>query len=148
MFSTFKKTVKLALSALALLALFAAAQPATASAGASPVGLTDYGKLVQQHPDTAQAEEAFKGATKQAQDDFNAKAAALSPADKQAAYQQTQRALQEKRQELFKPIFVKIDAAVKEVVEAKGLTVVLDKSVIVYGGQDITADVLKKITGK
>jgi len=28
------------------------------------------------------------------------------------------------------------------------LTVVVDKSVIAYGGQDITDDVMKKITGK
>jgi hypothetical protein len=41
-----------------------------------------------------------------------------------------------------------INAAVKMVADAKGLTIVVDKNTAVYGGQDITDDVLKKITGK
>ena len=39
-------------------------------------------------------------------------------------------------------------AAIKQVADAKGLSVVLSKDVTIYGGQDITAEVGKKITGQ
>ncbi|WP_407635975.1 hypothetical protein [Propionispira raffinosivorans] len=42
----------------------------------------------------------------------------------------------------------KVNVAVKEVADSKGLAIVVDKSVTIYGGQDITDDVLKKITDK
>lgn len=42
----------------------------------------------------------------------------------------------------------KVMAAVKSVAEAKGLTIIVDKGSVVYGGQDITDDVMKVITGK
>lgn len=56
--------------------------------------------------------------------------------------------VEQKRQELLKPIMDKINAAIKEVADAKGLSVVIGKNVVIYGGVDITQDVLAKITGK
>ena len=38
-----------------------------------------------------------------------------------------------------------MEEAVKSVADAKGLTVVIDKNAVVYGGTDITQDVVKKI---
>ena len=52
--------------------------------------------------------------------------------------------LQQKEQDLLAAIQKKLDDAVKQVAEAKGLSVVLDKNAVVYGGQDITDDVMKK----
>lgn len=52
-----------------------------------------------------------------------------------------------KEQELRAPILRKIEAAVKAVADKKGLVVVLDANHIVYGGQDITDDVIKKLGG-
>ena len=40
-------------------------------------------------------------------------------------------------------LFDKINAAVKKVADAKGLTIVVEKSNVVYGGQDITDEVIK-----
>ena len=41
-----------------------------------------------------------------------------------------------------------IDAAVKKIADNKGLAVVIAKDAVVYGGQDITDDVVKEITKK
>ena len=76
---------------------------------------------------------------------FQADTAKMSDEDKAKAMQQAQQELQQKEQALTSAIQAKIDVVVKEVADAKGLSVVLDKNVVVYGGQDITDDVLKKL---
>ena len=53
--------------------------------------------------------------------------------------------LQKKEQTLLTGIQGKVDEAVKQTAEAKGLSVVLAKEAVVYGGQDITDDVIKKL---
>ncbi|MBU2703247.1 outer membrane protein [Sporomusaceae bacterium BoRhaA] len=147
MFTKQLKTIFL--SAFVLFSILAFTNPTTTyAADASQVGVVNYQQLINQHPDMAQANETYKAAVKQAQDDFNAKSANMNDQDKKALSQQLQQGLQQKQQELINAIRDKVNAAIKAVAEDKGLTVVVDKSVIAYGGQDITDDVLKKITGK
>lgn len=137
------------LAVFVLFNIVAFIQPTTTyAADASTVGVVNYQFLINQHPDMAQANETYKAAVKQAQDDFNAKSLTMNDNDKKALSQQLQQGLQQKQQELLNAIHDKVNAAIKAVAEDKGLTVVVDKSVIAYGGQDITDDVLKKITGK
>jgi outer membrane protein len=145
----FNKQIKTILfSAFILFTVLAFINPNITYAAASPVGVVNYQLLINQHPDMAQANETYKTAIKQAQDDFNAKSANMNDNDKKALSQQLEQGLQQKQQELINAIRDKVNAAIKVVAEDKGLTVVVDKSVIAYGGQDITDDVLKKITGK
>lgn len=119
-----------------------------ASGASSAVGIVNYQLLVSQHPDMAVAEQTMNAAVAQAKSDFDAKSVNMSDQEKQAYYQQLQQELQQKNQDLLVPINDKVMAAVKSVAEAKGLTVVLDKSSAVYGGQDITDDVMKVTAGK
>lgn len=121
----------------------------TYAAPTSNIGVVNYQMLVSQHPDAAAAQETMKNEVAQAQKDFDAKAPTLaSDKEKQEYFMQLQQRLNQKNQELLGAINDKVTAAVKTVAEAKGLTVVVDKSAVVYGGQDITDDVMKKITGK
>ena len=46
----------------------------------------------------------------------------------------------------MEPVNKQIEDAVKAVAEAKGLSVVLHKETVVYGGTDITQDVIKKLS--
>ena len=43
------------------------------------------------------------------------------------------------------PVLKKIEAAIKKVADKKGLSVVVEKSTVVYGGVDITDDVAKSM---
>ncbi|MFQ3549273.1 MAG: OmpH family outer membrane protein [Armatimonadota bacterium] len=52
---------------------------------------------------------------------------------------------QAKVKELDQKALADIDAAVKEVAQAKGLSVVLAKAAVYYGGVDITQDVIQKL---
>jgi len=143
-----KQVKNIFVAAFLLFTIVAVTQPATTYAATSPVGVVNYQQLVNQHPDMAGANETYKAALKQAQDNFNAKSATMSDDDKKALSQQLDQGLQQKKQELLGAIRDKINIAIKEVADSKGLTIVVDKSVTVYGGQDITDDVMKKITGK
>jgi outer membrane protein len=146
-----KKTIKKSVLLLAMLAALILMQTTTtyaAPATTAAVGVVNYQQLIQQHPDTPQAQAAYEAAVKQAQDDFTAKSANMNDTEKKAYFQQLQQGIQQKQQDLVNAIRDKINAVIKIVADAKGLTVVVDKTAVVYGGVDITDDVQKKITGK
>ena len=56
---------------------------------------------------------------------------------------QLQHNLGNKQQALIEPIYQKVEDAIKAVADKKGLSVVVDKNQVVYGGQDITQEVAK-----
>ena len=128
------------------LALSQTAGISTASAASSSnVGVVDFSqfstlKIVTDSQDQMQEK------VKEAQADFEAKAAPMSDAEKQQYYQQTMERLQKEQEDMMAPIQKQIDEAVKAVAEAQGLTVVLRKEGVVYGGKDITQDVVKKLS--
>ena len=64
---------------------------------------------------------------------------------KQQLFQKMQGELATKRQEIFKGIKDKVDNAVSDVAKTKGLSLVVDKSVVLYGGTDITDQVAKEL---
>ena len=146
------KTVALAIAAAFLFGVAGLAVTQTthvaSAAAASNVGVVNYQVLVQQHPDMAKVQSTMQTESEAAKKDFDAKAASLGDKEKQEYYMQLQQRLQLKNQELMVPIFNKVDAVIKEVADAKGLAVVVDKGAVIYGGADITDECQKKITGK
>ena len=150
-----KKNVKTVALAIAAAFLFGVAGLAVSQtthvASASPasnVGVVNYQMVVQQHPDLAKVQTTMQAESEAAKKEFDAKAASLGDKEKQEYYMQLQQRLQLKNQELMVPLFSKVDAVIKEVADAKGLSVVVDKGAVIYGGQDITDDCVKKVTGK
>jgi outer membrane protein len=85
-------------------------------------------------------------AVQEAQKEFEEKSANMNDNEKRDYYTQTQQRLQQKNQELMEPITKNVEESVKKVAEQKGLSVVLDKGAVVYGGVDITQDVLKQVS--
>ena len=116
------------------------------AAGSSNVGVVDYRQIMSQHPDLQNANSQMQQAVTDAQKEFEEKSAGMGDQEKSDYYQQTQQRLQQKQQELLEPIQKSVEDGVKSVADAKGLSVVLDKSTVVYGGQDITQDVIKKLS--
>lgn len=115
-----------------------------AAAAPANAGVVDYELLVTEHPDTPKANEALKAETEAAKKEFESKSAGLSDKDKQELDRQLWLRVEGKRRELLGAVMEKVNAAIKAVADTKGLSVVLDKSVVIYGGQDITAEVGKK----
>lgn len=119
-----------------------------AASSSSNIGVVNNQLLVSQHPDMAKAQQAMQAEVENAKKDFEAKSATMNDKEKQDYYAQIQQRLSLKQQELIAPVLDKVNAAIKAVADAKGLSVVMDAGNVVYGGQDITEEVGKKITGK
>ena len=148
------KSVAIAVAALFVLGVFGIAisqrgnQSVASAAVPSNIGVVNYQMLIQQHPELAKVQSTMQSESEIAKKDFDAKSASMGDKEKQEYFAQLQQRLQLKQQELMVPIFNKVDAAIKDVSDSKGLAIVIDKGGVVYGGQDITDDVLKKLTGK
>ena len=150
-----KKNAKIVALAIAAAFLFGVAGIAVSqttnvasAAAASNVGVVNYQMVVQQHPELAKVQATMTTESEAAKKEFDAKAASLGDKEKQEYYMQLQQRLQLKNQELMVPLFSKVDAVIKEISDAKGLAVVVDKGAVIYGGTDITDECVKKVTGK
>lgn len=116
------------------------------AAGNSAVGVVDRDQVLTQHPKAADVDNQMRAAINEVQKDFEEKSAGMNDQEKQDYYRQCQQRLEQKRVELSDPILKSIDDAIKSVADAKGISVVIDKVVVVYGGTDITQDVIKKLS--
>jgi outer membrane protein len=79
----------------------------------------------------SQLEAQFNGQVKRARSD----------ADKQQIAMQFQQQLNDKQREIVGPLFQRATYAIAAVSASRNLTVIVDKRVVIYGGQDITKDV-------
>ena len=131
-----------------MLCLSLTGMAAAAPADNFPVGIVDFLYLINNHPDTAAANAALKSETEQIRKEFETKSAGMNDKDKLALDQQLGQKIEQKRQELLKPIAESIGAAMKVVAADKGLAMVVHKNSVALGGQDITADVLAKLAKK
>jgi len=138
----------IALFSVLIIAAAIGVTPVQAAPAASAVGYVDFIYLVDHHPDTPKANETLKAEQQAVQKEFAEKSAGLSDKEKQELDRQLSQRLEQKRLELLKPISDKVGAAVREVMDAKALSIVIGKREVVCGGVDITHDVLAKITGK
>ena len=127
------------------LALTQSGTGVASAASSSNVGVVDYRKFTTLKIYT-DAEAEMQKAVQQAQQEFNEKSANMSDQEKQAYYQQTMERLQQQNTDLMEPVQKQVEDAVKAIAEAKGLSVVLNKDTVVYGGTDITQDVIKKLS--
>lgn len=136
---------------LALLCLLAGTYGTAGAASApaaGPVGYVDFLYLINQHPETMQANAMLKTEQEAAKQEFESKAAGLGDKEKQELDRQLSLRVEQKRQDLLQPISAKVVAATNEVAKEKGLAIVISKQGVICAGVDITADVLKKVTGK
>lgn len=114
------------------------------AAPASNVGVVDYQQFATLKIVT-DVEEQMQKEAQAAQEKFNAETANMNDQQKQEYYQQTMQRLQQQHTDLMDPVRKQIEDAVKQVADAQGLSVVIQKDAVVYGGKDITQDVIKKL---
>ena len=145
---TTKKTSLSILFTAMLLILSVFAAPAQAASAPAAAGVVNFNYLIDHHPDTAAANQALQVEKDNLQKEFTAKSATLSDNEKHDLDRQLGQQLEQKRQELLKPIVNKVMTAIQDVANAKGLSIVVEQRDVVWGGVDITQDVLAKIGGK
>ena len=127
------------------LALTQSGSGIASAAASSNVGVIDYNAVMSQHPKMEEARKTFQEEQAAAQKDFEEKSAGMSDEEKSNYGRQTFTRLQQRESELIEPIRQSVEEQIKTVANAKGLNVVIEKSAVLYGGTDITQDVLKKL---
>ena len=118
------------------------------AASSSNVGVVEYEQLLMQHPNMQSLDDQLKATVDEIKKEFDEKSAGMNDQEKADYYRQCQERILQKREELLDPIVRSIEAAIKAVADKKGLSVVLAKAAVVYGGQDITNDVIAQLGKK
>jgi outer membrane protein len=117
------------------------------------IGYIDLNKVLEAHPNIDKARSDLNSFALKTKDDYqkqldaaikdkNANEAQQLKADYEA---KLNAAVAKKWQELLSPLLNDIEEAAKSVAKAKGINIVLKSDSIVYGGIDITGDVIKAI---
>jgi outer membrane protein len=121
-------------------------QMATPS-GNSTIGVIDTSRMMSQdNPIYISAAQEYMSYQSQLQQETQAKIdAAQDDATKQKLAEEARQNLAKKDQEIAKSVQDKAMEAAKAVGDAKGLSVVMTKDTVLYGGVDITDQVLKKL---
>jgi len=126
--------------------LFVLVAGGAANAAVDSVGVIDMYEVTNNHPKMNDAKAQL--ATISRQKETEAKAAAdkeSDPARKAQIVQTKRMELAREEQKIMDPIFRDCQRAVREVATNKKLTLVLNKSVVLIGGSDITQDVIQQL---
>lgn len=119
----------------------------TASAApTSNIGVVDQQQVIRANPSLASDyQQKMQSTAEEMQKDFDEKSKDMSDAEKEKLFADMQQQFNEKRVAIEKEMQDKVNAAVQSVASKKGLSLVVDKNAVIYGGTDITKDVTSSI---
>ncbi len=112
------------------------------------IGYVDMVRAVDAHPRKASAESALKDYAQSQIADAQQRAKGASAGQQEDMRRQLNQQLLKKRQELIGGLEKDIRAAVEKVAKEQGIGIVLNREVVLYGGVDLTDQVIKAIGGK
>ena len=125
-----------------------------ALAGVPAMGATDVADIGALDQTALAALPAFQSANRQLNDygatlqrQYTGRAAHAPQAQQQRLAQEFQGKMADKQRQLFGPLFAKAQTAIASVASSRNLTVVVDKRIVVFGGQDITGPVKDLLGG-
>jgi outer membrane protein len=146
------KTLGIAVAVIVVLAAagyFATQSSAVPAFGQSmTIGYVDMPRALDAHPGKASAEAALRDYAQAQVADAQQKMKSMSAAQKQDLQRQVDQQIFKKRAELLGGLDKDIRAAVEKVAKQQGISVVLSRDVVLYGGVDLTDQVIKAIGGK
>ncbi len=111
----------------------------------SAIGTINYQELLMQSPGVENVREVMQAEIEVAQNEFNEKSKDMSEEQKRSYYTELQERLAAKEKELLDPIRAQAEEEIKKVADKKGLSIVVDKNTVIFGGNDITEDVLRSL---
>ena len=112
------------------------------------IGYVDMPKALDGHPRRASSERALQEFFQAKQREFQQRARALNAVQRQELDRQMQQQFIQKREELLGGLDKDVRAAVEQVAKDRGVAIVLDRTVVLYGGTDLTEAVVAKLGGK
>lgn len=112
------------------------------------IGFVDMQRALDAHPRKAASERALQEFFQAKQREFAQRAKGMTAEQRQLLDRELQQQVVEKRQELLGGLDKELRTAVEEIARAQGVSVVLERAVVLFGGLDLTDQVIKKVTGK
>jgi outer membrane protein len=135
--------------AILVIAGFLVVQKVPIATGQSfSVGYVEMQRALDSHPRKASSERALQEFFQAKQREFQERGKGMTAFQRQELDRQLQQQILEKRGELLGGLDKEIRAAVESAAKQAGVTVVLDRTVVLYGGTDLTDAVIKQIKGK
>ncbi|MFW5788261.1 MAG: OmpH family outer membrane protein [Halanaerobiales bacterium] len=112
---------------------------------AGKIAIVDVQQVFQVHPDKENAEKDLNEVAQSMQTELEQEAEDVDEEERKNLLEQYQTKLSEEEQKLIKNILGKIDTAIKNVAEEKEVRLVMEKENVIYGGYDMTQDVIDYI---
>ncbi len=109
------------------------------------IGFVDVPLIFEQHPEKFRAEQILSEEARRLQALLEEEAEDLDPQEQQELLDRYQMELMLKERELVLAVVEEIEKIVGEVAVEKNIEVVLERQNVIYGGHDLTQDVLEKI---
>ena len=138
---TMKKILMMAVLTVASLFAFTGT-PGVVSAAEATVGYIDMDAVFEACPGTNEAATELRQLQTQLQQEFEEKSPELEDSEKAKLEQELNAKLAKRQQELMDPIQRRILRAIKAVAQEKGIPQIVKADVILYGGKDLTKDVI------
>jgi outer membrane protein len=144
------RTLGIAVAVIVMLAAagYFAARSGPAFGQSMTIGYVDMTRALDAHPGKASAESALRDYAQAQVADAQQKMKNMSATQKQDLQRQVDQDIFKKRAELLGGLDKDIRAAVEKVAKQQGISVVLSRDVVLYGGVDLTDQVIKAIGGK
>ncbi|HKV45179.1 MAG TPA: OmpH family outer membrane protein [bacterium] len=144
------KTISVAVAAIVVLgaAGFIIARSGPALGQSFTIGYVDMAKAIGAHPRKASAEGALRDYAQSQIADAQTRMKGMPAAQQQDIQRQVQADILKKRQELIGGLEKDIRTAVEKIAKQQGVTIVLNREVVLYGGVDLTDQVIKAVSGK
>jgi outer membrane protein len=111
------------------------------------VGYVEMQRALDNHPRKASSERALQEFFQAKQREFQERSKTMTAFQRQELDRQLQQQILEKRNELLGGLDKEIRAAVEQVAKQSSVTIVLDRSVVLFGGVDLTDSVIKYVKG-
>ncbi len=135
--------------AILVIAGFLVVQKVPIATGQSfSVGYVEMQRALDSHPRKVSSERALQEFFQAKQREFQERSKGMTAFQRQELDRQLQQQILEKRSELLGGLDKEIRSAVETAAKQAGVTVVLDRTVVLYGGTDLTEAVIKQIKGK
>jgi outer membrane protein len=144
------KTIGITAAVIVIVAAigFVVARSGPALGQSLTIGYVDMARAVEAHPRKTSAEGALKDYAQTQIGDAQQRMKAMTPAQREEVQRQVNQQLLKKRQELIGGLEKDIRAAIEKIAKDQGISIVLNREAVLYGGVDLTDQVVKAISGK
>jgi outer membrane protein len=144
------KTIGIAAAVIVALAAagFVVARTAPALGQSFTIGYVDMARAVDAHPRKASAENALRDYAQSQIADAQQRMKTMTAPQRDDLQRQVNQQILKKRAELIGGLEKDIRAAIDKVAKQQGVSIVLSREVVLYGGVDLTDQVIKQVSGK